>query len=123
MKQWFALACLFCTTLASAGSQTITVMPGQTQLVIKLAGNPTTGYVWAAKAYDQSTFELTGNGYLPEKTDSVGAGGTYQFIFKILQPIQGQQKITLELKRPWEKKSVMTKTYLVTQIKTDVTEG
>jgi len=123
MKQWFALVSLFFATLASAGSQTITVMPGQTQLVIKLAGNPTTGYVWAAKDYDQATFEITGNGYLPEKTDRVGAGGTYQFIFKILQPVQGQQKIVLELKRPWEKKAVMTKTYLVTQIKADITEG
>ncbi len=116
-KIWLALLSFFCINTAYAQTQTLNVLENQKELTIQIPGNPTTGYVWSVKQYDKNMFQLTGSGYLRPDSKLIGAGGVYQFIFKILCPLKKQLTITFELKRPWEKEAVQIKTFLVSPVK------
>jgi predicted secreted protein len=96
-------------------------------LVVKIRGNPTTGYGWYlenADTLDRSILNPTNlNEYNSCKdyiTDNhpqgyVGVGGYYYFKFK---PLKETNSITLIFnnKRPWENKAVRTVELLVTVV-------
>jgi inhibitor of cysteine peptidase len=73
-------------------------------VVVRLAGNPTTGYQWQAAATNSPALRLAGK---PQYTAAArspgvaGAGGTYTFQFQAMQP--GTTTIKLFYSRPWEK--------------------
>jgi inhibitor of cysteine peptidase len=81
---------------------TLTVSPGDT-LTIRLPGNPTTGFTWAALPVDGKSVQFLSLDYVPDahEPNHVGVGGIYIATFKAVQP--GQSSLRLEEKRPWEK--------------------
>jgi predicted secreted protein len=64
---------------------------------IRLAGNPTTGYVWQAEA-DDRYLEPLGQEFEPA-APGVGAGGHEVCRFRALEPCQTE--IVFEHRRPW----------------------
>jgi inhibitor of cysteine peptidase len=83
-------------------------------LVIRLAGNPTTGFSWR-------TAKLTGDavkdaGEPNYQTDArpqgmVGVGGTYTFTFKAVK--EGKSDLELAYSRPWEKDTPPVETFKI----------
>lgn len=92
-------------TLGKADNgKTFTLEAGDTVKVI-LAGNPTTGYTWAAALDETSAALLRLEGepeYVQGTTDEsvVGAGGTFTFTFTALKT--GEATLKLVYARPWE---------------------
>lgn len=81
-----------------------TVKAGDTIQVV-IAGNPTTGFSWAADLSEESAALLEQAGepaYVQDTTDQavVGAGGTYTFTFKAAAA--GQATLRLVYARSWE---------------------
>lgn len=81
--------------------------------VIKLNGNPTTGYEWKVTIEDTSVAKVSEEYTPDDKSDeAVGSGGTYTFTFEGLK--EGETKAVFNYLRSWEAESLQTKTYLVT---------
>ncbi len=80
------------------------------EFVIGLKGNPTTGYTWVPK-YSLGSFEVVERWYIqdPECGGRLGCGGTEYFKFKALR--SGFYSITFQYMRPWEGKSIDTKSF------------
>ncbi len=96
--------------------KTIKVKAGET-VVIKLAGNPSTGYTW--KLDSSATPAGLTLGKLdfttppqPPGQIRVGAGGTYQM--RVEAKSVGSNKVELSYLRPWEKNKPAYKTFSVT---------
>lgn len=95
-------------------SNTVTVAKGK-DVVIRLAGNPTTGYSWkigritgeAVKAQDEPSYEAD-----KHPKGLVGSGGT--FVFKLQASQTGTSTVGLVYIRPWEKDTPPVKTFTVT---------
>jgi len=80
----------------------IEAVVGQT-ITVRLAGNPTTGFGWAALPPDDPAVAAVGGGEYqqnPADAGRVGAGGTYIFRFRAEQP--GAAKLVIQYRRPWE---------------------
>ncbi len=97
--------------------RTLAVEVGGT-IEVSLAGNPTTGYVWAAALDDKDAafFEQVGEpAYVQGSAEDgvVGAGGTYTFTFKPVA--KGKATLTLVYERPWESVTPL-QTYQVTLV-------
>lgn len=81
-------------------------------LVLKLEGNPTTGYLWTFGApYDENVLILTGEDYSkPEGGEKrVGAPSTKIMTFKAVGP--GRTGVKLDYRRPWEKNERPIRTF------------
>jgi predicted secreted protein len=73
--------------------------------VIRLEGNPTTGYQWLVTAVRGDSVTQVGQvGYVQDKRfegkNMVGAGGMFSAKFKAVKP--GVTTVTMEYKRSWE---------------------
>ena len=82
-------------------------------ILIALESNPTTGYSWEA-SYGETRLELVEETYeLGEYAEQglVGAGGTELFRFKALK--SGEEKITMDYKRPWETEVLEQKVFTI----------
>ncbi|HOT01197.1 MAG TPA: protease inhibitor I42 family protein [Acidobacteriota bacterium] len=80
----------------------IEAVVGQT-ITVRLAGNPTTGFGWAALPPDDPAVAAVGNSEYqqnPADAGRVGAGGTYIFRFRAERP--GAAKLVIQYRRPWE---------------------
>lgn len=84
----------------------ITVTPKQSVFVIKLASNPTTGYVWSlAEGDSQSALYSAKHEYHASTSNLMGAGGFEWWTFSIkpaafLMP--QEIKLNFSYARPWE---------------------
>jgi inhibitor of cysteine peptidase len=89
------------STLTGADNgKAITVNTGETFLV-KLEGNPSTGYTWETQDLDTTILEQVGEAAFESSNPSpVGAGGTLTLTFKALKP--GVTTLTLFYHRSWE---------------------
>ena len=67
-------------------------------IVLYLAENPTTGYVWAFDALDESTLELEGSEW-QASGPGTGTGGDRQWRLGLRQP--GTTRVELKRWRPW----------------------
>jgi predicted secreted protein len=70
---------------------------------IRLEGNPTTGYAWAASpstTNDLILKVLDDSGYIPSKPALTGSGGT--FVFKYMAANPGTAKLVFGYARSWE---------------------
>ena len=79
-----------------------TFQSGET-LLIRVAGNPTTGYSWQIAGISDPTI-LSPQGdieYEPTKLGLLGAPGT--FLIRISGLREGQATLELAYRRPWEK--------------------
>ena len=72
-------------------------------LLVRVAGNPTTGYSWQiAGLSDPTILSLQGDiEYEPAKPGLLGAPGT--FLIRVAGLREGQATLELAYRRPWEK--------------------
>jgi len=88
------------TLTGADNGKAITVSAGETFLV-KLEGNPTTGYTWEAQNLDTTILAKVGETEFESGNPGlVGAGGTLILTFKALKP--GVTTLTLIYHRSWE---------------------
>lgn len=73
---------------------------------IELNGNPTTGYIWVAKDYDEEIIKVFDYIYSPNNFNLVGNLGKFRFNIRALK--QGNTKIVFNYMRPWEENAVNT---------------
>ena len=97
-------------TSADQGKQ-ITLNPGG-KLVIRLDGNPTTGYTWEAVNLDSSFLQQVGGiDFNSSNPNLVGSGGQQTFTFQALK--SGSTILTLVYHRPWESGVAPLQTYQI----------
>jgi inhibitor of cysteine peptidase len=87
---------------------------GQT-LVIRIPGNPTTGFQWKVASVTGDAVTAQGQAtYVPSVAagNVAGAGGTYLFSFRAVKP--GSSTISLVYQRPWEKDKTPAGTFVTT---------
>ena len=84
---------------ASAHGTTVPLHRGDA-LVVRLAGNPTTGYRWSAVRVPPALRLLTA-AYVAPKPQPLGQGGTYVFRFRAGVG-GGSGRLKLAYARPWE---------------------
>jgi inhibitor of cysteine peptidase len=71
------------------------------QIIIRLEGNPSTGYTWEAKDLDTSLFNQVGKPVFSSSSPGlVGSGGTLALTFNAMKA--GSSQLTLIYHRPWE---------------------
>jgi len=94
-----------------ANGTTVTAKVGKL-VVVRLAGNPTTGYSWSVKKLAGKALEQVGKlKYVPRKVPArmVGSGGKFLATFRAVKP--GKAAITMAYARPWEKGKPPIKTF------------
>ncbi|MDY7011124.1 MAG: protease inhibitor I42 family protein [Planctomycetota bacterium] len=117
----------------SADGKTVSAVVGQ-QIIIRLKGNPTTGYQWVVgKIEGDALGHVGGVKYVSDQPPApapgtggrimmhrVGGGGKYVFTFTAKKA--GKAKLTLEYKRGWEKNKPAAQTFTLTvNVKADRT--
>ena len=109
----YALIGLLCflslsgTTVAQA-AQTYQVMLSQNTFAVTLQSNPTTGFQWSVKQYDESLLTLTTSQFIPpSNTHLMGAPGQMMFHFAIKKGAVRPKNTSIQLvyRRPWESKA------------------
>ncbi len=86
-------------------SQSITITPNSPEFKIQLKANPTTGYTWNTKKYDQNLLTLVNYRYLSPHIQMPGAGGISEWDFKAKAAffVKSQStEINLLYARPWD---------------------
>ncbi len=66
----------------TAPNQTITITKKSPEFIIQLKANPTTGYTWITKKYDQQLLILVNYHYIPPSLQMPGAGGNAEWYFR-----------------------------------------
>lgn len=78
-------------------------------LILQIPENPgSTGIMLGDPDFAIDAFSLEQNIYLPPKPGLIGAGGQRLFVFKALNPTDGQTTITIPYGRSWEDQNVYT---------------
>jgi predicted secreted protein len=72
-----------------------------TLIVIRLPGNPTTGYQWTALPASNPVMRLVGPPQYAPAAGLPGAGGQFVFTFQAIRP--GTGSIRLVYARPWDR--------------------
>lgn len=80
------------------------------EFAISLKANPTTGYVWESK-FDENFLKLKKEIFKPFSPEAVGTGGKEEFTFLPIKT--GKTRVKMLYKRPWEKKAVDEKGFLI----------
>jgi len=71
------------------------------QIIIRLDGNPSTGFTWETKDLDATLFNQAGDPVFSSSSPGlVGSGGTLTLTFTALKT--GTSQLTLVYHRPWE---------------------
>lgn len=102
-------------TANAAETMTINVDPNQSQFRVTLPSNPTTGFQWTVKKYDQSFLQLIASQYLAPKTKLIGAGGQMQFTFELIpgKTHSSSTEMLFKYERSWEPNTGTMKTVTV----------
>jgi len=101
--------CLFPTVITKEDDGRLVTLDKRDVLIVRLEGNPTTGYEWQLSArLDTGILEPVGDPeYISEGGgDIVGAGGTY--VFKFRATGSGTIPLQFVYKRPWEDEPIDT---------------
>ena len=88
---------------AADDGKTATVAKGK-DIIVRLAGNRTTGYGWTVGEISGEAVTAQGDpAYVPtpHPQGMVGTGGTFVFTLQAVKP--GKSTVKLEYVRPWEK--------------------
>lgn len=91
------------TVLTEADNKGSIAIEQNSNLVIKLPGNPTTGFSWSVVSYDSDVLELGRHEYFAGATNRIGSGGAFVFYFNAIG--SGETTVKLKYSRPWEKDS------------------
>ena len=81
------------------------------ELVIRLPGNPTTGYLWEVFSNDSTMLRLKGESVFVADADRTGAGG--QTIFLFVPCGIGPTRLKLVYRRPWERDTLPVQVFEV----------
>jgi inhibitor of cysteine peptidase len=90
----------------AANGKTIHPRAGDT-LIVRLPGNPTTGYRWSVSR-TPAPLRLLASSYVPSPPKRLGQGGTFVFRFRVRA---GHGTLTLVYRRPWEKSKPPLRSY------------
>lgn len=106
----------------ASGSQDVTIGVGSNglttpldlgaTLTVQLAGNPTTGYNWAAQNLDTSLLQLLGEPTFTPTSSATGSGGTVTLRFKGVG--RGTTLLTLVYQRSFDPSAPPAQTFQVT---------
>lgn len=83
----------------------IVVKASDPNFVITLSSNPTTGYSWSLKSYDNDLIKPISRKYYPPQTKLLGAGGYEKWFFAVKPAgfiVPQITNVTLIYSRPWE---------------------
>jgi inhibitor of cysteine peptidase len=104
-------ACNTQTITGDMSGQTINVKAGDS-FIVKLAGNPTTGYSWQLTDYDKNIVELNGDPDYKSDSSLIGSGGMYTYHFTAVN--SGTVVLKFDYLRPWEKGVAPVQTFTIT---------
>lgn len=109
------LALLGIAQATTAHNMSINVNTTQSNFLISLPSNPTTGYRWMVTGYDKSLLHLMSSQYIAPQSKLMGAGGKMQFIFELLPDATFPASTDIHLKyaQPWEPQNSTLKTVTV----------
>ena len=85
----------------------VTVTAEQPQFIIKLKSNPTTGYSWFLRKYDEKLLKPVKQNFIPGDKKLIGAPGYQEWIFTVKQDafvVPQQTIIHFVYARPWAPK-------------------
>ena len=71
-------------------------------VVIRLHGNPTTGFVWLVEDYDETMIFMVDQSYTETAGGGVGAAGLFEFEFEATR--SGDADVEFQYRRSWEEK-------------------
>ena len=94
----------------------ITVVANKPQFTIRLPANPTTGYLWSIKHYNDHFISLQKQRYVAGSGGRIGSGGYSLWSFKVKPAaLKASHRfdITLIYGRPWEKQAAKQKVFHV----------
>ncbi len=80
-------------------AKSVVVQPGD-RIVIQLAENPTTGFLWMPDGAVDPSLSVLSSDFLPDPAGGVGGGGTRIFVVQAEQPVV--TTLRLKLQRSWE---------------------
>lgn len=92
------------------------VKRSQPTFVVTLQSNPTTGFSWALKTYDQNFIRPVSKVFYPAKNGLIGAGGYEKWTFMVRPNafvVPQTTSITLIYSRPWEMEGAQALTFKV----------
>lgn len=72
----------------------------ETGVLVSLAGNPTTGYVWNIASSDDAVVRAENSGFLPDNPDAAGSSGLDTW--SLIAEASGEAVLTFSYARPWE---------------------
>lgn len=107
MAKWICLVLAILALALPALAQEATGAPA-----VVLAGNPTTGYTWAATVADENIVAVVDDGFAQDEAAEgmTGAGGFQRFSFQ--GKAEGETTVTFAYGRSWEtEEPVYTLTY------------
>jgi len=99
---------------ADQDGKSVTIAKGR-EIVVRLAGNPTTGFNWRVGEISGAAVKSQGEPtYVPTQHTQrmVGTGGT--FVFKFLAVKPGKSTVKLVYARPWEKEKPPVQSFTTT---------
>ena len=94
----------------------IILKPDEHHFVIVLKSNPSTGFSWFLKKYNNDLIEPVGHQYLKPANDRMGAGGIEKWRFKVKSDafeVPHIMKIKFIYTRPWDLKQETSETFTV----------
>lgn len=83
----------------------IVVKQSTPNFVITISSNPTTGYIWSLKNYENNLIKPVSHKYYPPPAKLMGASGYEQWFFTVKPAgfvVPHTTNITLIYARPWE---------------------
>ena len=107
------LGCCLSSIVQAADAHKIYLKPKQSEFELRLAENPTTGFVWQVKDIDKEALKLLKKDYKAESPKRIGSGGEAIFSFKVLNGFSKKASFSMTLKRPWEEGNGKVNQYLV----------
>ncbi len=109
------LSCLFMTAAFSASAPVVytedklavTVTPDQAQFMVKLKSNPTTGYSWFLREYNDKLIKPIKQSYIPGDKKLIGSSGYQVWVFAVQKnafTVPQQTMLHFIYARPWDVK-------------------
>jgi len=85
------------------------------QFNVVLPSNPTTGYQWSIKHYDNAFLKLINSQYIAKQPKLIGSGGETHFSFSWAQGVKHLKSTTMVFRyaRSWEHGGGQTKKVVV----------
>lgn len=110
------LMMLLVTTLNASSAMVINLSHTDSRFEVTLPANPSTGYQWSIKNYDQGLLTLVSQKFIPSTKNKLpGASGTMQYTFELIKRTQVPKLTSLVFSyaRPWDAENASMQTVTV----------